>query len=47
MIPTYKLGYGNKEHTNVAHTNIDWVRCPSDRRPTSDYYVITGGNLIS
>src|SRR5262249_25121438 len=42
------LLYENKGHTQVVgYSDADWAGCPFDRRSTSGYCVLIGGNYIS
>ena len=42
------LIYEDRGHTwIVVYSDADWAGLPIDRRPTSEYCVLVGGNLIS
>lgn len=35
------------DFTLYAYSDVDWTRCPDDRRSTTGYAVYIGGNLVS
>ena len=36
------------EHLNIeAYTDVDWAGNPNDRRFTSGYFTLVGGNLVT
>ena len=44
----HRLLYENKGHPQIIeYYDANWVGSPSDRRYTSRYYIMIGGNLIS
>jgi hypothetical protein len=46
--PGKGLLYENKGNTQVVgYFDVDWADSPADRRSTSGYCVLIGGNLIS
>nr|KYP66665.1 hypothetical protein KK1_012967 [Cajanus cajan] len=46
--PGHRLLYENKGNAKIAYyPNVDWAGSPSDKRSTSGYCVLIGGNLIS
>ncbi|XP_019150387.1 PREDICTED: uncharacterized protein LOC109147209 [Ipomoea nil] len=46
--PGQGLLYEDRGHTQVVgYSDADWAGCPFDRRSTSGYCVLIGGNLIS
>ena len=45
--PSKGLLYEDKGHTNICcYADADWAGSPSDRRLTSGYCVLVGGNLV-
>ena len=45
--PRKDLVYTNKGHSNiVAYTDVVWAICLTNKRSTSRYYVLIGGNFI-
>lgn len=46
--PGQGLLYDNKGHSQViGYSDADWVRFLSDRRSTSGYCVLVGGNIVT
>ncbi|XP_052198327.1 secreted RxLR effector protein 161-like [Diospyros lotus] len=46
--PGKRLLYEEKGHTNICcYADADWAGSPLDRRSTSRYCVLVGGNLVS
>ncbi|WMV45012.1 hypothetical protein MTR67_038397 [Solanum verrucosum] len=46
--PEQGLLYEDRGHTNiVGYSDVDWAGSPSDRRSTTSYFVLIGGNLMS
>lgn len=46
--PGKGLVYENRGHTEIlAYSDADWAGCPNDRKSTTGYCILIGGNLIS
>ena len=46
--PRHCILYSNHRHNRLkCFTDADWARCKEDRRSTTGYYVVNGGNLVS
>ena len=46
--PGNRILFRKNGHLNIeAYTDADWAGNPSDRRSTSGYFTLVGGNLVT